>query len=83
MRRRSGIAEIPEAHHRVDGKARTRACALPRCSTQSASASRWTLLDYRHVQRPRRLHVGLTLKLDVLIAFTALVFVTAIVLGAF
>jgi hypothetical protein len=35
------------------------------------------------VQQPRRLHVGLTLKLDVLVAFTALVFVTAIVLGAF
>jgi hypothetical protein len=45
-----------------------------------------TALDFdriTHLQQRGRRHVGLALKLDVLLMFTVVAFVSAIVLGAF
>jgi hypothetical protein len=41
------------------------------------------MVKYVDAQQLRRLHVGLTLKLDVLVVFAVMAFVSAIVLGAF
>lgn len=44
-----------------------------------APMERW----YTAANQPWRLHVGLTVKLDVLVMITVVAFVSAIVLGAF
>ena len=58
------------------------AAPLRRRSMQSASSTPATLVESRPDQ-PWRLHVGLTVKLDVLVMITVVAFVSAIVLGAF
>jgi hypothetical protein len=59
-----------------------RAAPLRQRSMLFVSAAPATLVEFAHDQ-PWRLHVGLTVKLDVLVMITVVAFVSAIVLGAF